>query len=163
MAKRLGNVSTVEGLRKQDFSAAAIRHFVFTTHYRKELNLSEDALEASSEAVRRVGGFAGRLGTATGGTPELAAAADKALVDFKAALFDDLNAPEAQAALFTFMKTANRELDRNGSDRRALEAARQAFLAMDGVLDIVPERKSASADLAGWVEERLSARTAARA
>src|SRR5690349_16054051 len=54
MAKRLGNVSTVEGLRKQNFSAAAIRHFVFTTHYRKELNLSEDALEASSAAVRRI-------------------------------------------------------------------------------------------------------------
>ena len=163
MAKRLGNVSTVEGLRKQDFSAAAIRHFVFTTHYRKELNLSEDALEASSEAVRRVGEFAARLGTATGGTPELAAAAEQALADFRAAIFDDLNAPEAQAALFTFMKAANRELDRNGPDGGALEEARKAFSAMDGVLDIVPEQKSASEGLAAWVEERISARTAARA
>src|SRR5687767_4111250 len=143
MAKRLGNASTVKGLRKQDFSAAAIRHFVFTTHYRKELNLSEDALDASSEAVRRVGELAGRLAAATGGTPELAAAAEKGLTDFRAAIFDDLNAPEAQAALFTFMKAANRELDRNGSDRGALDAARKAFSAMDGVLDIVPEQKSA--------------------
>ena len=162
MAKRLGNVSTVEGLRKQDFSAAAIRHFVFTTHYRKELNLSEDALEASSQAVLRVGEFADRLGKASGGTAELAAAAETALAEFKAALFDDLNAPEAQAALFTFMKAANRELDRNGSDAGALERARAAFSAMDGVLDIVPERKTASADLASWVEERIAARAAAR-
>lgn len=163
MAKRLGNVSTVEGLRKQDFSAAAIRHFVFTTHYRKELNLSEDALDASSQAVQRVGEFAGRLAAATGGTAELAQAADAALDEFKAALFDDLNAPEAQAALFTFMKAANRELDRNGSDVGALERARGAFAAMDGVLDIIPERKAASSDLAGWVEERIAARAAARA
>ena len=47
--------------REQKVSAAAIRHFVFTTHYRKQLNLSEEALEASIEAVRRVGEFADRL------------------------------------------------------------------------------------------------------
>ena len=48
-------------LREEHFSAAALRHFVFNTHYRKELNLSEEALAASTEAVRRVGAFADRL------------------------------------------------------------------------------------------------------
>ncbi|HUX33539.1 MAG TPA: cysteine--tRNA ligase, partial [Gemmatimonadaceae bacterium] len=38
MAKRVGNVSTVQGLREAHVSAAAIRHFIFTAHYRKELN-----------------------------------------------------------------------------------------------------------------------------
>src|SRR4051812_4230402 len=47
MAKRLGNTTTVLGMREKGVSAAALRHFVFTTHYRKELNLSDDALEAS--------------------------------------------------------------------------------------------------------------------
>ena len=163
MAKRLGNVSTVKDLREQRFSAAAIRYFVFTTHYRKELNLSEDALEAAMEAVRRVGEFAERLDGATGGTRELAAAADKAEAEFRAALFDDLNAPEAQAALFTFLKAANRELDRNGTDASALKRAREAFSVMNGVLDLVPERETADAQLATWVEERLAARRAARA
>jgi cysteinyl-tRNA synthetase len=162
MAKRLGNISTVKELREQQISAAAIRHFVFTTHYRKELNFSGEALEASMEAVRRVGEFAERLQDASGGTDALAAAAEQAQDDFRAALFDDLNAPEAQAVLFTFLKTANRELDRNGSDRRALDGARSAFEAMDNVLDIVPERESASADFAKWVEERLAARSSAR-
>jgi cysteinyl-tRNA synthetase len=163
MAKRLGNVSTVKDLREQRFSAAAIRYFVFSTHYRKELNLSEDALEAAMEAARRVGEFADRLDGATGGTPELAAAAEKAEAEFRAALFDDLNAPEAQAALFTFLKAANRELDRNGTDAAALKRAREAFGVMNGVLDLVPERESADAELAAWVEERLAARRAARA
>jgi cysteinyl-tRNA synthetase len=163
MAKRLGNVSTVKDLREQRFSAAAIRYFVFTTHYRKELNLSEDALEAAMEAVRRVGEFAERLDAASGGTPELSAAADQAETEFRAALFDDLNAPEAQAALFTFLKAANRELDRNGTDAAALKRAREAFAVMNGVLDLVPERESVDAQLASWVEERLAARRAARA
>jgi cysteinyl-tRNA synthetase len=163
MSKRLGNEATVKTLREQNFSAAAIRHFVFSTHYRKELNLSDDALDASAEAVRRIGSFAERLDAATGGTPELAAAAERAESEFRAALFDDLNAPEAQAALFTFVTAANRELDRNGADRGALNRAKAAFSAMNGVLDVVPERETASADLSAWVEERIGARKAARA
>jgi cysteinyl-tRNA synthetase len=162
MAKRLGNVSTVKELREQQISAAAIRHFVFTTHYRKELNFSEEALEASMEAVRRLGEFAERLEESNGGTEELAVAAGKAQADFRAAMFDDLNAPEALAALFTFLKAANRELDQDGTDRKALDRARSAFAEMNGVLDVVPERESASAELVTWVEERLAARRAAR-
>src|ERR1051325_1757925 len=72
MAKRFGNTTTVQGMREARVSAAAVRHFVFNTHYRKELNLSEDALEASINAVRRVRDFAGRLGSRTGGAPEVA-------------------------------------------------------------------------------------------
>jgi cysteinyl-tRNA synthetase len=162
MAKRLGNVSTVQGLREKQVSAAAIRHFVFTTHYRKELNLSEDALDASAEAVRRVAEFADRLAAAEGGTSAMVEIADRAEAEFREALFDDLGAPEAQAALFTFMKAVNRELDRNGTEVAGLARTRKAFETMNAVLDIVPERAEASADLAEWVEDRVVARRAAR-
>ena len=163
MAKRLGNTTTVVGMREKGVSAAAIRHFVFTTHYRKELNLSEDALEASMNAVRRVGDFAERLGTAKGGTPEMTVAAEAAVADFKEALFDDLNAPNAMAALFSFVTRMNAELDKGGTDLAALTRAREAFATMNGILDIVPDREVADQGLAEWVEERLAARKAARA
>ena len=162
MSKRLGNISTVQGLREQSISAAAIRHFVFTTHYRKELNLSEEAIEASTEAVRRVAEFAERLERAESGTAAMVEVAERAEADFRAALFDDLGAPEAQASLFSFMKAINRELDRGGADAAGLARARAAFGAMNGVLDIVPERSEAGPELARWVEERLAARRAAR-
>src|SRR5450830_1924670 len=132
MAKRLGNVTTVQGMRDAKVSAAALRHFVFTTHYRKELNLSDDALDASLNAVRRVGDFAERLRSATAGTPELGQAADTALAGFREALFDDLNAPNAMAVMFTFITRENAELDRRGSDQAGLAKARQVFEAMDG-------------------------------
>ncbi len=163
MAKRLGNVSNVQGLRDEGVTGAAYRHVVFSTHYRKELNLSADALEASLTAVRRVGEFAARLASATGGTPELAQAAAEAEREFRAALADDLNAPEAMAALFVFLKRANAELDRHGEDVAALESARRVFGIIDGVLDLVPERGDTDAELAAWVDERLAARKAARA
>ena len=162
MAKRLGNTTTVQGMRESHISSAAVRHFVFNTHYRKELNLSEEALEASINAVRRVGDFAERLATATGGTPALGAAADVAVAEVEAALFDDLNAPNALGGLFTFITKANAELDRKGTDAEALERARAAFGRINGVLDIVPDRTIEDPELASWVEERLAARRAAR-
>ena len=162
MAKRLGNVTTVQGMREVGISAAAVRHFVYNTHYRKELNLSEEGLEASMNAVRRVGDFAERLGEATGGTPELGNAAAAAVATVEAALFDDLNAPEALAGLFTFINRANAELDRGGSSVPALERARAAFDLINGVLDIVPDRAVEDPELVSWVERRIESRRAAR-
>ena len=164
MAKRLGNVTTVKDMRESRIPAAAVRHFVYSTHYRKELNLSEEALEASIEGVRRLGAFAERLAEAgLGGTPGLAAAAEELVASAERALFDDLNAPEALAALFVFVKRGNAELDKRGSDARAVECARSAFARINGVLDVVPAAESADAALTSWVEERLGARKEARA
>ncbi len=162
MAKRLGNVSTVKGLREANVSAAAIRHFTFSAHYRKELNLSDEALDASVEAVRRIGDFSERLGRATGGTTALATVAREAETAFTSAVCDDLNAPRAMAALFTFITAANGELDRGGPDVGAVIEARRVFEVMDGVLDLVPDRTVEDPALAAWVEDRLGARQAAR-
>lgn len=160
MAKRVGNVATVADLREQGVSAAAFRAFVFSTHYRKQLNLSAEALESAIEGVRRVGDFADRLAAATGGTPELAAAAKQLETDASEALFDDLNAPIALGALFTFIRTANAELARGGGDIAALEAARSAFAKINGVLDIIPDRETV--DDAAEIEALLAERKAAR-
>jgi cysteinyl-tRNA synthetase len=160
MAKRVGNVATVADMREQGISAAAFRAFVFSTHYRKQLNLSGDALDAASEGVRRVGDFAERLAQAKAGTPELVKIATDAEQEVSDALFDDLNAPIAMGALFTFIRKANAELDKGGSDVEGLEAARRAFGRINGVLDIVPEREMA--DDADEIEARLADRREAR-
>ena len=111
MAKRVGNVTNVVGLRDAGISGTVYRHFVFGTHYRKQLNMGEDWVEQSRPAVNRIGVFARRLAAATTGTAALAQAAVKAEQTFMEALFDDLNGPEAMAALFVFITDANRELD----------------------------------------------------
>ncbi|HET7613959.1 MAG TPA: cysteine--tRNA ligase [Gemmatimonadaceae bacterium] len=162
MAKRLGNVATVQDLRDKGVPAAAFRHFVFSTHYRKQLNMSGEALEASIEGVRRIGDFAARLAEAKGATPELEEIAEQTEAEVRAALFDDLNAPTALGALFTFVRKANAELDRNGVDKRALQKARDVFERINSVLDVVPAAEGPDPELAGWVEERLAARKDAR-
>src|SRR6476620_8914333 len=162
MAKRLGNVATVQDLRDENVPAAAFRHFVFSTHYRKQLNMSGDALEASMEGVRRIADFAQRLSEAKGATPELEKIAEEAQAEVNAALFDDLNAPIALGALFTFVRKANAELDRNGVDKRALDKAREVFARINYVLDVVPDTAGPDPEVASWVEERLAARKDAR-
>jgi hypothetical protein len=52
-----------------------------------------------------------------GGTPALADAGARRRVGFRAAILDDLNAPEALGALFTFLKRANAELGPRGRRR----------------------------------------------
>jgi cysteinyl-tRNA synthetase len=163
MAKRVGNVVTVQYLRDAGISAAALRYCVFSTHYRQQLNFSDEALEAATNAVQRVGDFAERLAVAEGGTPELGAAAEAAVAEATAALFNDLNAPQALGALAKFITAANRELDRRGADDAALARARDAFARLDGVLDVVPDRAVDDAELRAWVEARMAARKAARA
>jgi cysteinyl-tRNA synthetase len=162
MAKRVGNVSTVADLREQGVSAAALRHFVFSTHYRKQLNLSGAALEASIEAVRRVGDFADRLEREHAANDALAEAADTLLIEATNALCDDLNAPRAVGALFEFIHAGNKALDAGGTDPAALAKARDAFRQVNAVLDIVPEADTGDADLAKWVDEQLAERAAAR-
>src|SRR5256885_3631140 len=162
MAKRIGNVTTVKDMRESRIQAAAVRRFVFNTHYRKELNLTEEALEASIDAVLRIGIFAERLRGATSGTPTLGQAAEQLTQDVDSALFDDLNAPEAIAALSVFITRANAELDRRGNDADALAKARAAFERVNGVLDVLPDAVVDST-LASWVEGQLEARKAARA
>ena len=161
MAKRVGNVTNVQEMRRQAISGTVYRHFVFSAHYRQQLNLGEESFDQSRTAVRRIGTFAERLASATGGTAALADAATHAEQTFVEALYDDLNAPRAMAALFTFITDANRELDAGGSDAAALERARAAFRLMDAVLDLVPEQ-DVQKDLELLVEERLAARKAAR-
>jgi len=163
MAKRLGNVATVQDLRDQGVPAAAYRHFVFSTHYRKQLNMSGEALEASIEGVRRIGDFALRLSEATAATPELEKIAEQAESEVTAALYDDLNAPIALGALYTFVRKANAELDRKGIDKLALERARAVFARINSVLDVIPDAVGADPEIASWVEERLAARKSARA
>lgn len=163
MAKRVGNVSTVADLRENGMSAAALRHFVFSTHYRKQLNLSGTALEGSMEAVRRVGDFSDRLSRENAGNAQLAEAADTLIIEATTALSDDLNAPRALGALFDFIHAANKALDAQGSDTDALNRARDAFRQVNAVLDLVPDRGTDDSELATWVEAQLAARTAARA
>ncbi len=165
MSKRFGNFLTARDLREQGVDAAAVRLLVWQAHYRQPVDFNDEALAGAAEGVRRLGEFharlkdgGGRRTTAEDG--DLLVLAQNLEAEFTAALDDDLDAPRAVAALFEFVRAANRELDRVAG--RQGSAALAAFERVTGVLDVLPTPKVADPALAGWVAERLVARDQAR-
>jgi cysteinyl-tRNA synthetase len=179
MSKRFGNFLTVRDLREQGVDAAAVRLLFWQTHYRQPLDFSDAALESAAEGVRRLGEFAERLRAAAargGEAAAVAALASRCEADVRAALDDDLNAPRACAALFEFVRAANRALDREeratgaggagegaeGGGGWGAAAALAALGRVMAVLDVLPTAKPVDPVLERWIAERLAARDKAR-
>jgi cysteinyl-tRNA synthetase len=166
MSKRYGNILTARDLREQGVDAAAVRLLFFQTHYRQPVDFTDDALEAAREGVRRLGEFHSRLRDRSGaeqGTGALSELAQKLEADVAAALNDDLNAPRAVAALFEFVRAANRELDRPSAARGTGDAL-AAFERVAGahLLDVLPAKRELDEALSAWVADRIAARERAR-
>jgi cysteinyl-tRNA synthetase len=113
MSKRFGNITTPRDLREDGVDAGAIRLLMFQTHYRQQLDLTDEGLDAAREASRRLGEFWNRLQEARSDSdpPRLTQAADRLSQDLAEALNEDLNSPRAVAAMFAFMNQANAAMD----------------------------------------------------
>jgi cysteinyl-tRNA synthetase len=116
MSKRFGNFITPRDLREDGVDPGAIRLLFLQTHYRQKLDLTDEALDAAKEGLRRLGEFRTRLDRATsresgveGSKLDLVAQEfERAL---SVALDDDLDAPAAVAAAFDFVRVGNRMMD----------------------------------------------------
>jgi cysteinyl-tRNA synthetase len=161
MSKRFGNVLTARDLKEEGVDPAAFRMLVFQTHYRKQLSFSDAALRGTTEGIQRLGNFRQRLQRVAGNAPANGSAGDPLEHDFKVAMNDDLNAPGAVAAVFSFVGRFNRELD-GGAGPGMAAGALAAFDRVMGVLDLMPADVTVDRDLGTWVEERISARREAR-
>jgi cysteinyl-tRNA synthetase len=171
MSKSKGNVFTIEELLAKGYTASAIRYLLISAQYRKELNFSFDGLETARNAIQRILDFERRLDhAATAADAPLSRLHDSAarsLHEFENALDDDLNTPNALAALFNFVREGNAELDRDTPvDRHGTDAARAALLRMDEVLGFLDlartEQGAIDRHLAAWVEDMIRQRQLAR-
>jgi cysteinyl-tRNA synthetase len=146
MSKRFGNITTPRDLREDGIDPGALRLLLFQTHYRQKLDLTNDGLAAAREGCRRLGEFDARLRhskTGPAGTEGDFAAWGRSLEQKVAeALDDDLNAPEAVAAIFQASRDGNRLLDQ-GADPAAADRAR--WERVIDVLDILPVGAGAAA------------------
>jgi cysteinyl-tRNA synthetase len=108
MAKSVGNI---RGLAEvlDDVGPEVLILFMSTGHYRQPLAFSDDALADASRAAARIREAGRRL--IPGPSPEALAHHRDA---FFAALRDDFNTPEALAALYGWIRDANRSGERIG-------------------------------------------------
>src|SRR6266849_3492615 len=172
MSKRFGNFLTARDLRDQGVDAAAVRLLFWQTHYRKPLDFTDEALAAAGQGVKRLGEFheglgrtgggggaAGAAGAAGDGKGSLAVLTTQFESQFRAALDDDLNAPQACAALFNLVHDGHGALDTRAPGAPGALGALERAMA---VLDILPTQRPADPAFERWIIARVAARDKAR-
>ena len=141
MSKSLGNFFTLRDLVLKGHKPSSIRYLLASVPYRNQLNFTFDGLEQAAVSVERLRNFRLRLGSGTfaeGSSSEMKALAAQAVERMTAALDDDLNTAQAQAAIFEMVRQANAAFDTGGikkDDVAPLLAALTKFDEIFAVLD----------------------------
>jgi cysteinyl-tRNA synthetase len=104
-SKSLGNFFTIQDVLRR-FDGESVRFFMLRTHYRSPFNFSDQVLEESRTALKR-------LYTALEAAGEITALpaidwAEPRAAAFKTAMDDDFNTPGAIAVLFDLAAAVNR-------------------------------------------------------
>jgi cysteinyl-tRNA synthetase len=114
MSKSLGNFFTLRDLVLKGHKPSSIRYLLASVPYRNQLNFTFDGLKQAAVSVERLRNFRLRLTAgmfADGSNPQIQSLAKEAADRMKAALEDDLNTAQAQAAIFEMVRQANTAFD----------------------------------------------------
>jgi cysteinyl-tRNA synthetase len=141
MSKSLGNFYTLRDLVLKGHKPSSIRYLLTSVPYRNQLNFTFDGLKQAAVSVERLRNFRQRLTQGNfppGSNPEMQSLAAETIDRTKAALGDDLNTAQAQAAVFDMVRRVNSALDANQvakEDVPPLLSALQTFDEIFAVLE----------------------------
>jgi cysteinyl-tRNA synthetase len=115
MSKSLGNFLTIRDTLKECL-AEVLRFFMLSTHYRKPINYSDEALDQAKSSLESL--YTALRDVSLGVLDE----EHDYVVRFKAAMNDDFNTPEAMAVLFELAKEINTCKSSGASKAQSLAA-----------------------------------------
>ena len=128
MAKSKGNFYLLKDILAKGHDPREVRFLLLSTHYRKMLNFTFEALDQARASRNRIRDFLVDIRgiKREGGTdPEVSRLIEQARADFVAGLEDDLNIAESLAALFSLIEKANSLMVKGGicqADALALQS-----------------------------------------
>jgi cysteinyl-tRNA synthetase len=114
MSKSLGNFFTLRDLVLKGYRPSSIRYLLASVPYRHQLNFTFDGLKQATISVERLRNFRVRLTAGIfpdGAGNDMQALASSTVERMGAALDDDLNTAQAQAAIFDMVRRANAAFD----------------------------------------------------
>src|SRR6201982_420971 len=114
MSKSLGNFFTLRDLVLKGHKPSSIRYLLASVPYRNQLNFTFDGLKQAAVSVERLRNFRLRLSSGNfpaGATLQMQTLARETVDRIRAALEDDLNTAQAQAATFEMVRQANAAFD----------------------------------------------------
>src|SRR6267154_5507411 len=140
MSKSLGNFFTLRDLVLKGHKPSSIRYLLTSVPYRNQLNFTFDGLKQAAVSVERLRNFRQRITQGNfppGSNSEMRTLASETIDRMRAALDDDLNAAQAQGAIFEMVRKANSALDSGEvkkDDTQPLLAALENFDEIFAVL-----------------------------
>jgi cysteinyl-tRNA synthetase len=149
MSKSLGNMVTI-GQALETHSCDALRLFFLSSHYRAPLTYTEENVAAQERAAERLRSAVSA--TELGDGKALDASAHKAR--FHAAMDDDLNTPQALAAIFDLV----RDIHRSRDEGLQIADAQQTLGELAGVLGLTLEKPSAEGAAGPFIDLLLDIR-----
>ncbi|TMF78439.1 MAG: cysteine--tRNA ligase [Chloroflexi bacterium] len=163
MSKSAGGFTTLRDLIGAGHDPLAIRFFLIANaHYRSRLRLSDEALHAAAEQVRRLREFNERVirtAPAVSDDAGLAQRTAEVRIAYREALDDDLNLPQGVGLVFDHIREANAALDagRVGPSNKA--SLLELIDDLDAHLDVIRVEEPG---LAEEVERLIAEREEAR-
>ena len=163
MSKSAGGFTTLRDLIGAGHDPLAIRFFLIANaRYRSRLRLSDDALHAAAEQVRRLREFNERVirtAPAVSDDAGLAQRTAEVRIAYREALDDDLNLPQGVGLVFDHIREANAALDagRVGPSNKA--SLLELIDDLDAHLDVIRVEEPG---LAEEVERLIAEREEAR-
>ena len=154
MSKSAGGFITTATLPEKGYDPRAYRYYCFSAHYRKQLEFTWEALDASAKALKTLADIVARL------KEELALKKTSPSLDknsahyvkFARSLADDLNIPQALAAMWDALR--NPAL--GPEEKLGFVQAADSVLGLELMRE--PEEETLSPELLTLVRERETAR-----
>ncbi len=161
MSKRLGNVYSLDDVRSRGFTPRQLRFALIRGHYGSPLNFTWEIMKAAASGLESLDDLVARLRRVALGSDGAAdrrggsELAEQARSRFEGAMNDDLNVPEALAALFVLRA----HVLEGKFGRDAAEEALAFLERANGVLGVIDmEEKSIDAEIEALIAARQKAR-----
>jgi cysteinyl-tRNA synthetase len=163
MSKSKGNYYTFRDVSAKGYSAGAVRYFLLSVPYNKQINFTFDALGGAEKTVAGLRDFQARLveaRTTSGMNEALHEAAVTAAQEFEAGMDDDFNTSVALAVIHNLTRVVNTALARKklqGDNKIELLDLLKRF---DTVLNIFgdEQREMLDGEIQNLIDERQEAR-----
>ncbi len=142
MSKSLGNFFTIRDLVLKGHKPSSIRWLLTSVPYRNQLNFTFDGLKSAASSVEKLRNFRFRLTSAQlqdGANPAMAHLASETERRIKGALDDDLNAAQAQAAVFDMARKANAALEAGDVRRDDVQRLLNALDKFDEIFAVLKD------------------------
>ena len=163
MSKSKGNYYTFRDIAAKGYSPAAIRYFLLSVPYNKQLNFTFDALAGAEKTVGSLRDFRARLSeakTEPGLNDSLHEATLRALQEFEDGMDDDLNTSIALAVIHNLSREVNTALARKRVKADNKRELLELLARFDTVLNIFGDQQHEMLDseVQSLIDERQEAR-----